>query len=169
MVGLAIGRIGCFLNGCCYGKVTDLPWGVEFPEAYPPGTQRHPTQIYESLLDLAVFYILHKVIEKRKKFHGETFCYFIGLYSLVRFIVEFFRETFSSISPVMGMTVAQLTSIGLIVIITIIGIKISTLQSCKVTSRKKNISETLKKNPVKESPGIEDEEIMICKNVKGEV
>ncbi|MEQ8169983.1 MAG: prolipoprotein diacylglyceryl transferase [Candidatus Eremiobacterota bacterium] len=168
MVGLAIGRIGCFLNGCCYGKPTDLPCGVEFPETYPPGVSRHPTQIYESILDLVVFYILHKIIDKNKKFYGETFCYFIGLYSLVRFIVEFFRETFSSIPPVMGLTVAQLTGIGLIIIITIIGIKISTLQSCKVMPHKKNISESLKKNPVKESPGIEDEDIMICKNVKGE-
>jgi len=68
----------------------------------------------------------------------------------------------------MGMTVAQLTSIGLIIIITVIGIKISNLKSCKVTSQEKNISEPLKRKPVKESPGLEDEDIMICKNVKGE-
>lgn len=90
ILGVAIGRIGCFLNGCCYGKVTSLPWGVVFASARIP-LARHPAQIYEMLLDLAVFALL-LYWQGRKRFEGEVFFFSLLLYSLVRFIVEFFRE-----------------------------------------------------------------------------
>jgi phosphatidylglycerol---prolipoprotein diacylglyceryl transferase len=125
MVGLAIGRIGCFFNGCCYGTLTNLPWGVVFPGVYPPGMQRHPTQIYESLLDLLIFFILHRIIDKKKKFQGETFCYFIGLYSVVRFMIEFLRVGFSSINPIIGLNPAQITSLALIIMSLLIGLTLS--------------------------------------------
>ena len=56
-LALAFGRVGCFLNGCCYGKPTTLPWGVVFPTAAPL-VARHPTQLYELVLDLGLFAFL---------------------------------------------------------------------------------------------------------------
>jgi phosphatidylglycerol:prolipoprotein diacylglycerol transferase len=56
LLALAIGRVGCFLAGCCYGRPTDLPWGVVFPEVGPPA--RHPLQLYSAGADLALVALL---------------------------------------------------------------------------------------------------------------
>lgn len=94
-LGYAIGRIGCFLNGCCFGLPTKLPWGVIFPkgslaEAYCPDLPLHPTQLYSSLAMLLAFLALVWLYRK-KKFDGQII--FLGLifYSVYRFLVEFFR------------------------------------------------------------------------------
>ncbi|OQA18177.1 MAG: Prolipoprotein diacylglyceryl transferase [bacterium ADurb.Bin363] len=109
ILGLAFGRIGCFLNGCCYGKISSVPWAVVFPNLgrFP----RHPTQIYECILDIIVLLVL-LYIWKRHRFSGEVFCYFTGLYSVVRFIVEFFRDGSNPI--LIGLNLAQLTSLIII-------------------------------------------------------
>ena len=94
-LGYAIGRLGCFLNGCCFGLPTKMPWGVIFPqgslaEAYCPGVPLHPTQLYSSLAMLLACLVL-VWIYRRKQFDGQII--FLGLifYSLYRFVVEFFR------------------------------------------------------------------------------
>ena len=56
LLALGIGRVGCFLAGCCYGRATSLPWGVVFPEVGPPA--RHPLQLYSSAVDLALVLLL---------------------------------------------------------------------------------------------------------------
>ena len=84
----AFGRIGCFLNGCCYGKVCDLPWAVRFP-GFPYAV--HPTQLYEALYDLALFAFLLKH-RKRTRFEGETALLYFLLYGLGRYLIEFLRE-----------------------------------------------------------------------------
>lgn len=89
ILGLAIGRIGCFLNGCCYGKPCDLPWAMTFPHHSHP-VPVHPTQIYEMILDLALLGFLLFWWGKRK-FAGENTLLSFGLYGAVRFFVEFFR------------------------------------------------------------------------------
>ncbi len=96
-LGLAVTRIGCFLNGCCYGKPSGLPWAVTFPAGSGvyagmgiPPTPLHPTQIYESLLDLALFVALFAV-RKRFKYHGEVFYLFLLFYGVIRFFMEFLR------------------------------------------------------------------------------
>jgi phosphatidylglycerol---prolipoprotein diacylglyceryl transferase len=92
---LAIARVGCYLNGCCFGKSSDLPWAVTFPVntqlnmGMPPNPV-HPTQIYEILLDLAILVILLAVY-KRFRYRGEIMLSFIMLYAIARFILEFFR------------------------------------------------------------------------------
>jgi len=111
IIGIAIGRIGCFLNGCCYGKVTGLPWGVVFTSAHIT-LARHPSQIYEMLLDLAVFALL-LYWQGRKRFEGEVFLFSLLLYSVVRFIVEFFRE---GLFFFWGLSLAQYGSILIIVL-----------------------------------------------------
>lgn len=86
-VALAIGRIGCFLNGCCYGKSTSLPWGVTFPGTK---TSVHPTQIYELLLDLILFGLLWWKKDSFER-EGTVFWLFALGYGAIRFTIEFFR------------------------------------------------------------------------------
>jgi len=84
----AFGRIGCFLNGCCYGKVCDLPWAVRFPQL---SYAVHPTQLYEALYDLVLFAFLIKR-EKRVRFEGEISLLYFLLYGMGRYLIEFLRE-----------------------------------------------------------------------------
>jgi phosphatidylglycerol---prolipoprotein diacylglyceryl transferase len=93
-LGQAIGRLGCFAAGCCWGKECDLPWGVRFrsDEAAPVplGKTLHPVQLYESAADLIIFGILYKRFSAAKR-PGEVIGLYLVLYSTARFIIEFFR------------------------------------------------------------------------------
>ncbi len=111
ILGMAIGRMGCFLNGCCFGKVTSLPWGVVYSSAHIP-LVRHPSQVYEMLLDLAVFFLL-LYWQGKKKFDGEVLFLTLMMYSAVRFTVEFFRE---GLFFFWGLSLAQFGSILIIVL-----------------------------------------------------
>ena len=83
----AFGRIGCFLNGCCYGRVCDLPWAVRFPELPEPV---HPTQLYEFFFNFCLFFFLNSRYPRRR-FEGEiSALYFMG-YAIGRFLIEFLR------------------------------------------------------------------------------
>ena len=86
-VGVAIGRIGCFLRGCCYGKPTNLPWGVNFGD----GILRHPTQIYESLFMLAMFIYLEKIKNRKDIKPGQLLKILMVSYFTFRFFIEFIR------------------------------------------------------------------------------
>lgn len=96
--GLAIaqgfGRIGCFLAGCCYGAETNLPIGVVFPEGSlaPSGIHLHPTQIYSSIFDFILGFFLLYYYKKRKRENGEVLGLYLVIYSIGRFVVEFFRN-----------------------------------------------------------------------------
>lgn len=94
-LGQAIGRIGCFLNGCCYGKPTILPWGRVFPLICPAGyhygaLKLHPTQLYSSLFLFLLFLSLRKV-EANKRFKGEAFLLYLIFYTGFRFFMDFLR------------------------------------------------------------------------------
>jgi len=86
-LSLAIARIGCFLNGCCSGKPSGLPWAVTFPGSTTPV---HPTQLYEMILDLAAFAFLLWV-RKRLRRDWDLFLLSLASYGLIRFVMEFFR------------------------------------------------------------------------------
>ncbi|MCD6051966.1 MAG: lgt [Verrucomicrobia bacterium] len=91
-LGHAIGRLGCLMNGCCYGKVCELPWAIKFPashETYPNAV--HPTQIYESLLNFTLYLSLAWVFRKWRKFEGQVFAIYLMGYAIVRSTVEIFR------------------------------------------------------------------------------
>ncbi len=96
-LGQAIGRQGCFAAGCCWGKPTNLPWGVEFTElghavtGVPLGVHLHPTQLYESFAALAIFFFL-LWLHRRKRFGGQVILAYGVLYALTRFTIEFFRD-----------------------------------------------------------------------------
>jgi len=95
-LGHAVGRMGCFFAGCCYGKECSLPFAVKFtnPESLAPvGVYLHPTQIYSVVSNLILFFILLR-LQKNKKFDGMIFLSYIMFYSIFRSIVEFFRGDF---------------------------------------------------------------------------
>lgn len=87
-LGYAIGRIGCFLNGCCYGIATKVPWAVKFPTET---VLRHPTQIYASLSGLLICGILLLFFFKYRKFDGLMLVWGLWLYGIYRFLIEFLR------------------------------------------------------------------------------
>lgn len=87
-LGIGITRIGCFLNGCCYGISTGGGWGTL--TRYAPGL-RHPAQLYEMGLDLALFAWLWGM-RGRTRYEGQLILSFAALYSLVRFVLDFYRD-----------------------------------------------------------------------------
>ncbi|MBI4284956.1 MAG: prolipoprotein diacylglyceryl transferase [Chloroflexi bacterium] len=90
----AIGRVGCTVNGCCYGVPTTLPWGVIYthPESYAPlWIAVHPTQVYEIFYNLIVFGIL-VMLRGRLKPDGSVFLVYLSLYALWRVGIDFLRE-----------------------------------------------------------------------------
>lgn len=90
-IGHAFGRIGCFMNGCCYGKACTLPWAVHFPATHQTaGDGIHPTQLYESSLNLLLFfYLCHRF--KKRQFDGQVFALYLMCFSVARSTVEFYR------------------------------------------------------------------------------
>jgi phosphatidylglycerol:prolipoprotein diacylglycerol transferase len=109
----AVGRVGCTLNGCCYGLPTSLPWGIVYthPESFAPlGVAVHPTQIYEIIYLLIIFGVLFR-LRGRFKPDGSLFLIYLSLYSLWRVGIDFLREG----TPVLfGLHQAQI--IGIIVL-----------------------------------------------------
>jgi phosphatidylglycerol:prolipoprotein diacylglycerol transferase len=133
-LGQAFGRIGCFLNGCCFGTTTSLPWAVRYPQSYA-GTREipnpafdfhvrhlgfaetaghslpvHPTQIYESLLDFSLFLFLAWYVTRRAR-NGDALLLYGVLYSALRFGIEFLRG--DNAPTFTGLTVAQNLSLVL--------------------------------------------------------
>jgi len=95
-LGHAIGRLGCFSAGCCWGVTCRLPWAVKFtdPASQVPrellGIPLHPTQLYESFAEFLIFGILYWRI-RRAHSPGTIISLYLMLYSTARFVVEFFR------------------------------------------------------------------------------
>jgi phosphatidylglycerol:prolipoprotein diacylglycerol transferase len=88
-LGLFFGRIGCFFNGCCYGRPTDLPWGVRFPG---DAAAVHPTQLYEAAGALALAAALYLGVRPRKRGHGQVFGALLVGYAVLRFVLELWRD-----------------------------------------------------------------------------
>ncbi len=134
-LGVACGRIGCFLNGCCWGDVCspDLPWAVSFPKSVDVnnmidgspaflhhlgkglvGTSAgsslpiHPTQIYSALGNISIFFLV-KAFYKHRKRDGEVTLMFCAIYSIMRFTVEIFRD--DNLPLFDGLTISQNASI----------------------------------------------------------
>ncbi len=117
-LGYAIGRIGCLMTGCCYGRECHLPWAIRFPvghETHLAGRDAlpvHPTQIYDSLMNL-VLYIALGALYRRKKFSGQVFAVYLICYAVTRSIVESFRGDYPPQNLHGGLTPAHLVSIGI--------------------------------------------------------
>lgn len=108
-IGVAVGRLGCFFVGCCYGIPTGVSWwGIDFGDHI----LRHPTQIYESIFMLGMFVYLEKIKNRPDIKPGQLFKMLMIGYFTFRFVIEFIR-----VEPVVfaGLTIFQLISIGAIV------------------------------------------------------
>lgn len=137
-LGHGIGRIGCFLNGCCYGKRTEMPWGISFPripwdlsepaqggQAFMDHCARyglssstaqwsypvHPTQLYSVVALLTIFALLYLLRSRFTPFHGFYLCMYGILYSAFRFTNEFFRGDHNPTSLLPYLTDQQIFSI----------------------------------------------------------
>ena len=94
-LGYVPGRLGCLMNGCCYGRETTVPWAIQYPhdhETFP--RLLHPTQIYEALLSLGLYAAL-ALLYRRKKFDGQVFALYLVCYAITRSIVEVFRGDYA--------------------------------------------------------------------------
>lgn len=125
-LGQFFGRQGCFSAGCCWGKHTDLPWGVHFTEPAheftgvpiygPDGSDLylHPTQLYESFTMLIVFGILF-YLHRKKKFDGQVLIAYAIIYGIVRFSIEFLRDdprgNLFGLTDLTGLSTSQIISL----------------------------------------------------------
>ncbi|MBM9537234.1 prolipoprotein diacylglyceryl transferase [Desulfobulbus alkaliphilus] len=97
-IGLFFGRLGNFINGELYGRVTSVSWGIIFPEGGP--FPRHPSQLYEAVLEGVILFLILWSLKSRPWQqpqpnlwpHGTLLALFLGLYGIFRFFIEFFRE-----------------------------------------------------------------------------
>ena len=115
-IGLFLGRISNFINAELYGKTTDLPWGVIFPNA--GAFARHPSQIYEAILEGLLLLIILNFLALRKKLifkKGLISIYFLFFYSIFRFFSESFREPDEQLGfLIFSLTMGQLLSLAMI-------------------------------------------------------
>ena len=116
-LGSVFGRAGCLLNGCCYGRPTDMPWAITFtnPQAHelsgtPLDVPLHPTEIYDALLNFGLYLFLAWLF-RRKKFDGQVFATYLLCYAVTRSVVEYFRGDYSNLHYHLGLTPAQWISV----------------------------------------------------------
>jgi phosphatidylglycerol:prolipoprotein diacylglycerol transferase len=128
-LGMALTRIGCFMSGCCYGKPTELPWGMVFPPSCPAGysaaeaalslgvdsVHLHPTQLYSLLYGLVIFAVL-LLVEKRLRKPGALFGLLVILAGLSRFTVDFFRYFEPNARSLFGLSFSQVIAVGLVLL-----------------------------------------------------
>ena len=142
-LGIFFTRIGCFLAGCCYGRPTDLPWGVQFP----PGSAAHfhygeihihPAQLYSSFYGLIIFTLL-LLSEKKHKFDGQLFYSFLVLYGMARFLVDFVRyyEPTMVFANIGGLALSVNQGISLLMIL--IGSAFLFINYRKIAQTQKNV------------------------------
>jgi len=116
-IGQAIGRIGCFFAGCCYGKPTDIPWCVIFTNPKSIATLNvplHPTQLYSSLSSFIIFIIL-LILQSKKKFEGQVFLWFLILHSTARLFIERFRGDARGVIITNNFTMTQMLALVILI------------------------------------------------------
>ncbi len=112
-MGLMLGRIGNFINGELFGRPTNLPWGMIFPSG--GNIPRHPSQIYEALLEGPILFSILWVLRTRVKRPGNILVIFLMTYGLFRFIAEFFREPDPQLGLIFqGLTMGQILCLAMI-------------------------------------------------------
>jgi phosphatidylglycerol---prolipoprotein diacylglyceryl transferase len=118
--GLFWGRMGNFINGELYGRITDVPWAMVFPSGGP--LSRHPSQLYEGLLEGVILFFTLWAIGKRTKYYGQVSSLFLLGYGIFRFSVEFFREPDSQLGLYFGRTTSMGQILCFVMVISGIGL-----------------------------------------------
>lgn len=116
ILGQAVGRGACTLNGCSFGRPTDLPWAIVFtnPDAMAPkGVPLHPTQFYELAINFILFFLIYGY-RTRTTFTGQLFLLYLMSYGVARFFIEFFRG--DSLMFGEGIRMAQVTSLTVLIV-----------------------------------------------------
>jgi phosphatidylglycerol:prolipoprotein diacylglycerol transferase len=115
-LGSFLGRFGCLMNGCCYGRPTGLPWAIHFPADLHEtrGAGVHPVQIYDSLLNLALCLGL-AWLHRRRRFEGQVFAAYLLGYAVVRTVAEWFRGDYPPRLTGAGLTPGQWQSLAVLV------------------------------------------------------
>jgi phosphatidylglycerol:prolipoprotein diacylglycerol transferase len=97
-LGHVVGRFGCFFAGCCFGKPTSVPWAITFTDPFaaanvgtPLNVPLHPTQLYEAGAEFLILIVLLVTEKRGHKFAGRTFWLYMLLYSVSRYVIEFYR------------------------------------------------------------------------------
>ena len=127
-LGLAFGRMGCLMAGCCFGATCDLPWAMSFPGRSAASESQfkahllpranmwslpvHPTQVYESAACLAIAAACLLWVHPRKRYDGQVFAAFLVLYAVARFLLEFLRR--DDRGGVLGLSTSQIVGIALV-------------------------------------------------------
>jgi len=115
-LGYVPGRLGCLMNGCCYGRETSVPWAIHFPLDHEThGLGVHPTQIYDSLLSLGLYLALARLY-RNKQFDGQIFAGYLVGYAVTRSVVEAFRGDYPVHYLGGTLTPAQLVSAAILVV-----------------------------------------------------
>jgi phosphatidylglycerol:prolipoprotein diacylglycerol transferase len=117
-LGHVTGRLGCLAAGCCFGRPTDLPWGITFHNPLaaslvgtPLNIRLHPTQLYEAGAELLILVLLLTTEKRGKPFAGRTFWAYMLLYAISRYIIEFYRG--DPRGTLFGMSTSQVISLVL--------------------------------------------------------
>jgi phosphatidylglycerol---prolipoprotein diacylglyceryl transferase len=117
-LGHVTGRLGCFAAGCCYGKPTDVSWGVIFTDPLaaaqvgtPLGIRLHPTQLYEAGAELFILGLLLATETRGRKFPGRTFWLYMLLYAISRYVIEIYRGDPRGVVPFLDVSTSQLISL----------------------------------------------------------
>lgn len=120
-LGHVVGRMGCLLAGCCYGRPTDVPWAITFHDSFaaanvgtPLDVPLHPTQLYDAGAELFILILLLATERKGRPFAGRTFWAYILMYGISRFIIEFYRGDPRGIMPFGGLSTSQFISLLLV-------------------------------------------------------
>jgi phosphatidylglycerol---prolipoprotein diacylglyceryl transferase len=122
----AFGRLGCLCAGCCFGKPTDMPWGIVFPKHSMPHQAHqeagdvlfnqlplavHPTQLYEAGAELLMFFFLLS-LRPKKRFHGQILLVWLAVYPVIRSVIELYRGDKIRGVYFLGLSTSQYISIG---------------------------------------------------------
>jgi phosphatidylglycerol:prolipoprotein diacylglycerol transferase len=122
-LGHVIGRLGCLLAGCCYGRQTDVPWAVTFHSEFanrnvgtPLDVPLHPTQLYEAGAELLILAVLLATEKRGRPYPGRTFWSYMLLYGISRFIIEFYRGDARGLVHLVGNTLSTSQFVSLLIV-----------------------------------------------------
>ena len=140
-LGHVIGRLGCLLAGCCYGRPTDVAWGLTFTDPVaaanvgtPLGIPLHPTQLYDAGAELLILIVLLATERRGRGFAGRTFWLYILLYAISRFVVEIYRG--DPRGTLMGFSTSQFVSLVIAPIAVVMLLRLRGAAGASVSARR---------------------------------